>query len=135
MATARPVPRTADRDTGGFWAAAADGRLVIRVCSSCGAVLHMPRAYCHLCRTWSEEWVEVSGRGRLFTWTTVEHQVHPAFPVPYTVVLVDLEDRPGTRLVGYLEGAPDLVPNQSMEVWFERLDGDVALPQWRPAPA
>lgn len=133
MAPARPVPRTDDRDTGGFWAAAAEGRLAIRMCASCGAVLHLPRAYCHRCRTWSERWAEVSGRGRLYTWTTVEHQVHPAFPVPYTVVLVELEDHPGTRLVGHMEGVPDLVPNQAMQVWFERLDDGVALPQWKAA--
>ena len=132
---ARPVPRTDDRDTGGFWAAAADGRLAVRVCSSCRAVLHLPRAYCHHCGTWSEHWVEVDGRGRLYTWTTVEHQVHPAFPVPYTIVLVELDDLPGTRLVGYLEGAPELSPDQAMEVWFEPLDGGTALPQWRPVRA
>lgn len=131
---ARPLPVTDDRDTGGFWAAAAEDRLVVRVCASCGAVLHLPRAYCHHCGTWSEDWRQVSGRGRLYSWTTVEHQVHPAFPVPYTIVLVELEDRPGTRLAGYIEGAPDLLPDQPMEVWFERLDGGVSLPQWRPAP-
>ncbi len=131
----RPVPMTEDRDTGGFWAAAADGRLVVRVCGSCAGVLHLPRAYCHRCGTWSERWVEVAGRGRLYTWTTVEHQVHPAFPVPYTIVLVELEDVPGARLVGYMEGAPDLTPHQPMEVWFEQLDGGVTLPQWRPAQA
>lgn len=134
-APARPLPMTDDRDTGGFWAAAADGRLVVRVCSSCTAVLHLPRAYCHRCGTWSEHWAEVAGRGRLYTWTTVEHQVHPAFPVPYTIVLVELDGLPGTRLVGYMEGAPELVPGQAMEVWFEQLDDGVALPQWRPVRA
>ncbi|HET9078417.1 MAG TPA: OB-fold domain-containing protein [Acidimicrobiales bacterium] len=128
----RPRPVSDDRDTRGFWAAAREGRLVIRVCGSCHQVLHMPRAYCHRCGTWSEEWREVSGRGTLYSWTTVEHQVHPAFPVPYTVVLVDLDDLPGTRLVGHLEGAPHLEPNQPMEAWFEQLEGGTVLPQWRP---
>jgi uncharacterized OB-fold protein len=125
------VPVTDDRDTGGYWAAARDGYLAIRVCASCGAVLHLPRAYCHRCGTWSEQWKRVRGRGRLASWTTVEHQVHPAFPVPYTVVLVELDDAPGTRLVGSLPGAPELFADQPMEVWFEEVAGAV-LPQWRP---
>ena len=72
----------------------------------CAAVLHMPRAYCHTCGSWKSRWEPGRGRGRLYSWTTVEHQVHPAFPVPYTVVLVELDDHPGVRLIGYLRGAP-----------------------------
>jgi DUF35 OB-fold domain, acyl-CoA-associated len=61
----------------------------------------------------------------------VEHQVHPAYPVPYTVVLVQLDDV-AARLIGRLPGRPDLAPGQPMQVWFEELDGAV-LPQWAPA--
>ena len=61
----------------------------------------------------------MSGRGRLYSWTTVEHQVHPAYPVPYTIVLVELDDEPGVRLIGYLPGAPELTEGQPMQVWFE----------------
>ena len=63
----------------------------------------------------------------------VEHQVHPAFPAPYTVVLVELDDHPEARLVGQLAGQPALAVGQPMEVWFERLSDDAVLPQWRPA--
>ena len=66
------------------------------------------------------------------------HQVHPAYPVPYTVVLVDLDALPGTRFVGQLPGDPELAAGMPMEVWFDEL-GDVdgravVVPQWRPAP-
>ncbi len=128
----RPQPVTDDRDTAGFWAAAGRGELVVRECGSCGAVLHLPRSYCHVCGTWSERWKRVGGGGRLSSWTTVEHQVHPAFPVPYTVVLVELDDEPGVRLVGYLPGSPALVAGQPMEAWFEELDDGAVIPQWRP---
>jgi uncharacterized OB-fold protein len=75
----------------------------------------------------------VSGRGRLCSWTTTEHQVHPAYPVPYTIVLVELEEDPSVRLVGYLPGSPALTDGQVMQVWFEQLDDGVVLPQWEPA--
>lgn len=134
MSTAeRPRPVTDDADTAGFWAAAREGYLVVRQCAGCGEVLHLPRAYCHLCGTWSEQWKRVSGQGRLSSWTRVDHQVHPAFPVPYTIVLVALEDEPAVRLVGQLPGSPGLVAGQPMEAWFEELADGVVLPQWRPA--
>jgi uncharacterized OB-fold protein len=135
MATsARLVPNEHDVDTEGFWAAARQHRLVVRRCVSCETVLHMPRAYCRNCGSWDTQWVAVSGRGHLFSWTVVEHQVHPGFPVPYTVVLVELDDAPAAHLVGHLPGAPELVGGQAMEVWFEELDDGVTLPQWKPVP-
>ncbi len=133
MTAQRPLPVTEDRDTGGFWAAAREHRLVVRTCAQCGAVLHMPRSYCHSCGTWSEQWTDVAPRGKLYSWSTVEHQVHPGFPVPYTVVLVELDDRPGVRLVGQLPGTPELHAGQAMEAWFDDIDDTTTVPQWRPA--
>jgi uncharacterized OB-fold protein len=126
----RPLPVDDDVDTGGFFEAARRHELAIRICDGCGAVLHMPRAYCHTCGSWAGRWQPVAGRGRVYSWTTVEHQVHPAFPVPYTIVLIQLDDV-RARLVGHLPGAPELVEGQPMEVWFETLDDGVVLPQWR----
>ncbi|HKN38426.1 MAG TPA: OB-fold domain-containing protein [Acidimicrobiia bacterium] len=129
---ARLLPETADPDTGGFFAAAAREELAVCGCAACGAVIHPPRAYCAECGCWETVWRSVSGRGRLYSWTTVEHQTHRAFPVPYTLVLVELDDAPA-RLVGYLPGRPELAAGMPMRVWFEPLDEDgTRLPQWRP---
>jgi uncharacterized OB-fold protein len=138
MSETRPVaprilPVTDDHDTGGFWSAARRGELVVRRCDGCGAILHVPVAYCRHCGSWEGHWAVVKGDGRLVSWTTVEHQVHPAYPVPYTIVLVELVDHPGARFVGYLPGTPHLTDAQPMRLWFEHLDDDVVLPQWEPA--
>jgi uncharacterized OB-fold protein len=95
----------------------------------------VPRARCFACGSWEGHWKKVSGRGRLYSWSTLEHQVHPAYPVPYTVVLVELEDEPSVRMVGYLAGAPHLREAQPMQVRFETVTsgaGDAVLPQWDP---
>jgi uncharacterized OB-fold protein len=128
----RPLPVTDDIETAGFFDAAADGALAIKMCDGCDAVLHVPVAYCHRCGSFATRWQRVQGTGRLYSWTVVAHQVHPAFPAPYTVVLVELDDHPEARLVGQLPGRPDLTVGQPMEVGFERLAEDVVLPQWRP---
>jgi uncharacterized OB-fold protein len=133
MATPRLLPVDDDLDTGGFFEAARRHELVIRVCNACEAVLHMPRAYCHTCGSWDGRWQPVAPSGSVYSWTVVAHQVHPAYPVPYTVVLVELDELPAARLVGYLDGTPELTAGQPVEAWFETLDEGVVLPQWRLA--
>jgi uncharacterized OB-fold protein len=127
------VPRVDDRDSAGYWAAAARGELVVRVCVPEGHVLHLPKAYCHRCDTFDVAWRPVSGRGTVHTWTTVEHQVDPAFPVPYTIVLVELDDEPGVRFVTDLAGRPDLTVGMPMVVRFDDEGRGVTVPRWEPA--
>jgi uncharacterized protein len=131
----RLLPAVDDLDTGGFFAAAADGKLAILHCSNCDAVLHMPRAYCRACGSFAAEWRAVAPRGTIYSYTVVTHQVHPGFPVPYTLVLVDLDALPGVRLVGHLDGRPPVTIGQAVRADFERLAGDTVLPRWSLADA
>lgn len=133
MPSERVLPITDDPDSGPFWQAAAEGRLAIKVCEQCGDHLHLPKAFCPRCHVASDTWRTTNGRGRLHSWTVVEHQVHPGYPTPYTVVLVELEEAPQVRLLGMLPGRPELEANQTMTVFFEEVDG-VVLPQWEPEP-
>jgi uncharacterized OB-fold protein len=132
MARLRPVDD--DLDTGPFFAAARRGELAVQRCAGCAAVLHVPRRYCRECGSWESRWEVVAGTAELYSWTVVTHQVHPAYPVPYTVVLVELPGL-GVRLVGSLPGAPELEVGMAMRVWFEELGGGVVQPNWRPDPA
>ena len=129
------LPYVDDRETAGFFEAAAEGRLVYRACNDCQHALHPPTDHCPHCGGWNTAWRDAGGRGRLHSWTTVTHQIHPDFPAPYTLVVVELDDAPEVRLMGRLDGAPELAPEMPMEVWFERLGEGPVLPQWRPAKA
>jgi uncharacterized protein len=132
MIPPRSVPVTDDIDTGGFFEAAARRELVVRACTACDAVLHAPIAYCGGCGSWDTAWRRVAGAGTVYSWTVVEHRTHAAFPVPFTLVLVALDDAP-VRLVGHLPGRPELRAGQAMRVRFdERPDGTV-VPDWEPA--
>ena len=131
----RILPVVDDRDTGGYWRAAAGGRIVVGSCTQCASLLHLPRPYCHVCGSADVGWTETSGTGTLYSWTLVEHQVHPLFPVPYAVLLVELDDAPGVRLVARLPGRPDLEFGMPMVARFEQLDDTTVLPYWEPAEA
>jgi uncharacterized OB-fold protein len=127
-----PVPFTDDVDSGAFWAAAAQGKVTILRCDSCHAVLHLPKAYCHHCSGWQTSWHEVSPRGRLYTWTTTYRELRPGFTPPYTVVVVELDDAPKARYVGYLPGEPELTVGMPMTARFEQR-ADATLVNWVPA--
>lgn len=43
--------------------AAAEGRLLIKKCPSCGQVHHYPRSICPFCFSDWTEWLQASGRG------------------------------------------------------------------------
>lgn len=130
-----PAPRPVldDPDTAGHWAAARSGRLAVCRCVGCDQVLHPPRGMCFACHGTDVAWVPVAPRGRLVSWTVAEFEVHPAFPAPYTVVLVELEDAPGVRLVGHLPGRPPLKDGLPMRAEFATGSTDVPLVTWVPA--
>jgi hypothetical protein len=128
----RILPRKNDRDTGGFFQAADRRELAYKACNNCGVVINPPRVHCAACGSWDTDWKQANGKGRLHTWSTVHQQVHPMFPVPYTIVVVELEDAPGVRYVGYMDGAPELHLDMAMRVRFEPTEDGGALPQWMP---
>jgi uncharacterized OB-fold protein len=123
------LPVVDDPDTSGFFEAARRGELAVKECVTCGQLLHLPRQRCFACGGGDTRWTAVPGTGRLHSWTVVEHQVHPAFPVPYTVVLVDA-DAVEARFVGMLPGRPDLQVGAPVRVRFDTAPDGTALPQW-----
>ena len=102
------IPPAPTEETAGFWAAAAQGRLVIERCTACGAGSHPPYGACRQCRSRVMEPVEVTGTGTVYSVTVNRQRWLPDLAVPYAVVLVDLDDHPGVRIVGRLRGiAPE----------------------------
>ncbi len=125
------VPVTDDLDTHGFFAGAAKGKLTVRVCATCRFTLHAPTPYCAECGSWATEWKAVAGIGTVYSWTIVEHQTHPAYPVPFTLVLVALDDAP-VRLIGHLPGRVELRPGQAMQIRFDTRPDGTVVPDWEP---
>ena len=95
MADRADLP-TIEDDSREYWDGAADGRLLIARCGSCGRVHHYPRVICPYC--WSEDVaaVEASGRATLYTYSTVYVNDLPPFRdrLPYIAAVVDLEEGP-----------------------------------------
>ncbi|HUJ66339.1 MAG TPA: OB-fold domain-containing protein, partial [Acidimicrobiales bacterium] len=96
----RPPPQP-DSTTKFFWDAAADHRLVLQRCSTCGFREYPPEVVCTECQGEDFEYAALSGRGTLFSFAVVERAFHPGFVahLPYVVAMVELVEQPGLRLL------------------------------------
>lgn len=133
MSEGRTRPVTDSHESGPYWEAARNHRLVIRQCRDCNTGIFPPTAHCPHCGSWDTPWTEVGGKGRLHAWTTMVHQLSPNYPTPYTVVVVELDGMAKVKVVSSIQGVPDLKKDQPMELWFEDIGEGAVLPQWKPA--
>lgn len=130
-------PDPADPISGGFWAAAAEGRLVVQQCEACGQTQYPPELNCHVCYGFALGWREVAGTGAVWSWVGVAHPAHPALREfgPYVVALIELDDLPEIKLMGAVVDAEaaTLRIGDRVRVVFERTAEDLAQPRWRLA--
>jgi uncharacterized OB-fold protein len=114
--------------TAPFWAALAEGRLLLQRCARCGHVQHHPRPLCTSCWAPAPEWVASAGGGSVWTWTVVHRAGHPGWAdaVPYAVVVVELDE--GPRLVTAWSGdLGDLALGRRVRVGGREEDGHHVL--------
>jgi uncharacterized protein len=75
-------------------------------CPGCGRIAFPAPRICTGCRGERVEPLELSGRGRLYSYTVI-HAPPPGWTAPYAVGYVDLEE--GPRVFAHLrDGAPEL---------------------------
>lgn len=117
----------------GFWEAVKQKRLVFQRCTECGEFLHPPRPMCHKCHSYDLEWVESTGKGKIYTWVVFTREVNPLYRVPFEVVVVEMEEK-GVRFISNMaEGNPeDLYMGMPVEVVFVDINDVWPLPMFRP---
>jgi uncharacterized OB-fold protein len=68
-----------------FWLAAAQGKLLLRNCDDCNRTHWYPRAVCPLCGGDRLRWMQASGRGRLYAFST-SRRVEPQTTLAYVTL-------------------------------------------------
>ena len=131
----KPLPG-ADDVSAPYWKAAAEGRLLVQQCPTCGHRQWYPRALCTACGA-DPEWLECSGLGTVHTFTVIRQMGMPPFrdELPYAVAMVELEE--GPMIFGNLTDCvvDDITIGMPVEVWFTKAEDDIGIPSWRPRPA
>lgn len=77
-----------------MWESIQARAMALQRCSECGRFRYPPGACCPGCLSTEAEWVALSGRGKVLSWTTFHRQYLPAYPSPHTCVAVQLEEGP-----------------------------------------
>ena len=131
---AKPLPDIDNEHTKPYWEAARRHALRMQRCPACGYVRFPPGKYCPECLDENDEWVLLSGRGKVWSFGIYHHVFHQAFKqeIPYNVALVELDE--GPRLVTNIVGVPNesIAIDMPVEVVFDDVTDDVTLVKFRP---
>jgi len=132
LAALAPDPTTAP-----FWDACRRRELRLQRCADCSTFRQPPSPGCPRCGSARSDWPLLSGRGTVFSYTIVHHAAVPplAGDVPYNVVVVELDDAPGARLISnVLDAEPsDVTVGMRVEIAWDEVRPDVVLPRFRRA--
>ena len=121
-----PAPEV-NPETRPFWDAAAEGRLLVKKCVTCGQVHFYPRAICPFCGSDKTEWVTASGRGTVYSYSVMRR-----VPIPYALAYVTLEEGV-TMMTNIVDGDLDAIRiGQRVTVAFKPSEGGPPVPMFRP---
>ena len=129
----KPLPQP-DNVSAPYWQAAAEGRLLVQQCPTCGQRQFYPRALCTNCGG-EPEWLECSGRGTVHTFTVVRQYGARPFrdELPYAIAMVELEE--GPMMLGAITDCDvdDVSIDMPVVVHYIKAADDIGIPYWRPA--
>jgi uncharacterized OB-fold protein len=110
-----------------FWDGAAKGKFMFKTCKSCGKSHFYPRTLCPYCFSDKTEWVEASGKGVIYSHSTMRR-----VPEPYTLAYVTLAEGP-TALTAIVDCDPDkLKIGQKVHVVFKASKEGPLVPGFAP---
>jgi uncharacterized OB-fold protein len=132
MTGGRPLP-VVDGESTPFWEAARAGRLVLPYCPGSDRFHFFPRTVDPWSGSTRLEWRQVSGRGRIYSFTIVRQAPDPAFApeIPYAVALIDLDE--GARMLSVIdtEDLDQIEVGKRVRVVFAPVSADITLPNFR----
>jgi uncharacterized OB-fold protein len=133
MAYTKPIP-VPDNISRTFWENAKAHKLLLQRCRDCGTYQSFPQSCCRRCLADNPEWIESSGKGKVYSFTIIHRPPSHSFEedVPYIVAIIELDE--GPRLMSnIIEAKPDEVQvNMRVEVIFDDINSMISLPRFRP---
>ena len=133
----KPIPKP-QPESDFYWEKAKEHELWLRKCNSCNKAYFYPRDISPCCFSKDTVWIQASGKATLYTYGIVHRVPHPGFAqeVPFVTALVELQEGPRmpTNIVGIDNVDPvQLQIGMPLEVAFEDITDEIALPKFRPA--
>jgi uncharacterized protein len=115
-----------------YWDAARRHELSLQRCAACRAFIYYPRERCPHCFSDRLSWERVSGRGKVYSYTVVRRASSRAFPEPYVLAIVELDE--GPRMTTNIDAAPENVKvGMPVTVQFDDVTPEHTLVKFKPA--
>lgn len=118
-----------------FWNGTKEHKILLKKCKQCGHIDFPPYMYCTECMSEESEWIESTGKGTIYSFSTTYLGAPPAFvdDQPYTLIFVDLEE--GIRLLSRIVDCEikDVKIGMKVEAVFDAVTEDTTLVMFRPA--
>lgn len=113
-----------------MWDSIATRRMALQKCSHCGMVRYPPGPVCPRCISDDAEWTPLSGRGTILSWVVFHKHYLPAYPPPYNVVAVTLDE--GPVMMSNLVGLPPAESwrGKRVAMQYEETGGGLILPRF-----
>ena len=127
-----------------FWEGTKKHELWVQYCTVCDKFVFFPREVCPYDLSPIDKlvWTKVSGKGRVYSYTTVYQSSFPAFTeeAPYIHATIQLDEGPrmsGNVLVPKEQLTTDpasLDVGQRVQAVFDDVTDEVTLVKWQPIP-
>ncbi len=126
--TSNPQPLQAGGETGEFWQAASERRLLLKRCSDCRQAHYFPRTLCPFCFSEKTVWFEACGRGSVYTFT-INRRIDPCAVIAYVRLEEDVTML--TNIVG--ANAQETAVDAQVELDFRPGDNGQLVPVFKLA--
>lgn len=132
LAYEKPVP-VIDPGTKPFWDAARAHRLMVPHCRSCDRPHFYPRELCPFCHSDDLEWVELSGKGEVYSYTIARKPAGPIFAadVPYVIAMIALDEGPRMLTNIVTDDVEALRIGDRVMVSFDDVTPELTLPKFK----
>lgn len=129
-----PLP-VADEISKPYWAGIQQRKLLVQRCAGCERLQFPPDATCSACSSDDLVFEEMSGRGKVFSFSeTVSGARHPYFQSisPYLVGMIELDEQEGLIFPSNFPGSTytDLMIGAPVEVEFQEFADGILIPQF-----
>jgi uncharacterized protein len=107
--------------------AAAEGRLLLKVCRDCGESHYYPRTICPFCFSANTDWKVSSGLGSIYSFS-----IQRRAEIPFVMAYVTLDEGP-TMMTWIVDSQVEAVSiGQRVELVFRAVESGALVPMFRP---
>jgi uncharacterized OB-fold protein len=131
MSRTLPIPSKISQP---FWDSCKAGRMQLQCCGDCGTYAYYPVYICPECASRKLNWVPVSGKGTIYTFTVAAKSTFD-IEGPVVVALVELEEG-AMMLSNVMTRTPEtLTIGMPVCLVYEKVSDEITLPIFEPASA